>query len=76
MIDLVGAIDVDAHGIHVIQVEHADAMALQPLRRGLGTRHGAAEPTLDRGDLVDEEIRRAASADSQDRALTGNRSAT
>jgi hypothetical protein len=43
-------------------------VAGEPPRRRLGTRHGAAEPVLDRGNLVDEEIRRAAGADSEDGA--------
>jgi hypothetical protein len=40
----------------------------EPLRRRFGTRHGAAEAVLDGGDLVDEEVRRGAGADSEDGA--------
>jgi hypothetical protein len=68
-VDLVGTIDINPYGIDFIEIKDSDAMTGESLCGGLGAGDGAANSPLDRGDLVDEEVRRATSADSQDGTL-------
>jgi len=52
----VGTVDIDIERVHAVQVEHADAVRLQPLGARLGCSHRAFDAALDRRQRVDEEI--------------------
>src|SRR4249920_294773 len=59
----VGAVNVHRQLVHAVQVEHPDAVGLQPLRARFRGGHRALDAALDGGEGVDEEIDRRARAD-------------
>src|SRR5205814_2114610 len=66
--DLVGAVDVHRELVHAVQVEHADAVLLQPLGARLRCSDCALDAPFDAGQRIDEEIDRRSGADA-DHAL-------
>ena len=68
VVDLVGAVYIDAEFVHLSGVKHLDAQCLQALGRGHRAGHRAGNGVLDGRQRVDEFVDGRAGANANDAA--------
>ena len=68
-VTLVGAVDVQRNVADRVEIEHGDAVLLEPLRRLFGTRYSAFDLMLAFGQRIDEMRDGRSGADADDHAV-------